>query len=419
MSGSETPRGPMPDDGDLDAFLAGSGPERAAWQKASGASGPPPALDAAILAVAQAAVVPAARARPLLRRRRVQWPLALAATVVLGMSLVFNLREAPELRGHEIAAAPAAGKAVVIAEQQAAAAAPSTPMAAPALPRQEADAAKSVDELRRAQPAAAKATPAPARAPRAAEPVLNSAEPAEMKASAPPPTAAPAAEPPPAFDMAQDDAIPAGAGMHAEARASSTAALPTADGEAAMARQQQATAKRADARARSAMAAESMAAAPSPMPASPAAAPKAEGTVAGPAESEAPSPSQLLRAAMADEAAGAGVERAPVLVCPSRNFKVLSSTPEEVRFDLHYFCVGEMDAAGLRFTPHLGRTQRPLTARLELGRWRLQANLGAQHLSPEGAQALLARLQAEGRLSAQAAAARAAEIRAAAARYLP
>lgn len=73
-------------DRELENYLAGDSPLSRRYRAAS-REVPPPELDAAVLAAARAAVVHAPR-----RRARWQLPLAAAATVVLGVSLVSQLR---------------------------------------------------------------------------------------------------------------------------------------------------------------------------------------------------------------------------------------------------------------------------------------------------------------------------------------
>jgi hypothetical protein len=73
-------------DRELENYLAGDSPLSRRYRAASRET-PPPELDAAVLAAARAAVVHAPR-----RRGRWQLPLAAAATVVLGVSLVSQLR---------------------------------------------------------------------------------------------------------------------------------------------------------------------------------------------------------------------------------------------------------------------------------------------------------------------------------------
>jgi hypothetical protein len=73
-------------DRELESYLAGDSPLSRRYRAASRET-PPPELDAAVLAAARTAVVRAPR-----RRARWQLPLAAAATVVLGVSLVSQLR---------------------------------------------------------------------------------------------------------------------------------------------------------------------------------------------------------------------------------------------------------------------------------------------------------------------------------------
>jgi hypothetical protein len=73
-------------DRELESYLAGDSPLSRRYRAASRET-PPSELDAAVLAAARAAVVHAPR-----RRARWQLPLAAAATVVLGVSLVSQLR---------------------------------------------------------------------------------------------------------------------------------------------------------------------------------------------------------------------------------------------------------------------------------------------------------------------------------------
>lgn len=256
MSGPEQSLGRMPpDDDELAAFLAGKGAVRAAWQASQQASAPPAALDARILAAAESAVG-AARAipRPGSRIARWQWPLALAATVVLGMSLVFNALQTPELRVR--ASAPAAAPAV--SEEEAAKAAadrgatldqPSQPSAAPeaessgpapagaaaALAQSALSVPKAAPaEKRRAEPTTAQeamgvAMQSPAPAPVSPAAMTAQATPKSAVAVAPPPppeqmaAAAPLAQ---AFSVEQADAAPARAANEQDSVAAAEAVRP-------------------------------------------------------------------------------------------------------------------------------------------------------------------------------------------------
>lgn len=82
-----------PDDRELEDFLAGRHPVGHAYREGSENETAPPELDAAILAAARDAV-----RRPVVRRPRWIQPVALAATLVLGVSVLMNLWREPQTR---------------------------------------------------------------------------------------------------------------------------------------------------------------------------------------------------------------------------------------------------------------------------------------------------------------------------------
>lgn len=90
-----------PDDSELEDFLAGRHPVGRAYREGSENEGAPPELDAAILAAAREAV-----RTPVVRRPRWVQPVALAATLVLGVSVLMNLWRDPETRELIAPAAP-------------------------------------------------------------------------------------------------------------------------------------------------------------------------------------------------------------------------------------------------------------------------------------------------------------------------
>lgn len=89
MSGPDPQR--SPDDRELEDFLAGRGPHVRRYREAAQERSPP-ALDAAVLAQAEAAELAPA---PRLRRAPGRWrmPLSLAATLVLGVGLVSRVQQ--------------------------------------------------------------------------------------------------------------------------------------------------------------------------------------------------------------------------------------------------------------------------------------------------------------------------------------
>lgn len=102
------------DDRELDDFLAGQHPVGRAYREASQHDTAPRELDAAILAAARESVQPRPRPRP-------RWlqPFALAATLVLGVSVLINLWRDPALREQALTTAPASdlnGQANAVAD---------------------------------------------------------------------------------------------------------------------------------------------------------------------------------------------------------------------------------------------------------------------------------------------------------------
>lgn len=189
---------------------------------------PPPALDAAILAAARAAVAEAQPssaevvAFPRRRREPRRW-LALAATLVLAVGVSWQLRDSAD---HGL---PAPAPATAPVEQEAPAAL-ATPPAAEAEQRAAKPAAPA--PARRAESAAAPAPRAePQAAAKAVAPVSPPPAPAPA-APAAPPLAAPAAAPPGAAEANADAAAPAAKAL-APAIASQRARADHADGAGA------------------------------------------------------------------------------------------------------------------------------------------------------------------------------------------
>src|SRR5262249_20363820 len=79
-----------PDDDDLEEFLSGKSPLSGAWREASRESAPS-GLDAPILAAARAAAQPRTAPRP----QRWLRPMAVAASVGLSFSVLFNVMRDP------------------------------------------------------------------------------------------------------------------------------------------------------------------------------------------------------------------------------------------------------------------------------------------------------------------------------------
>ncbi|WP_414493641.1 hypothetical protein [Stenotrophomonas maltophilia] len=222
---------------------------------------PPPALDAAILAAARAAVdAPAAGAAasadaPRARQARPRWPavFGIAASMVFAIGIAWQLRpEPPPIPASEaqVAAAPAADDAVADqtaqgnAAESAMAPAPPAPEAAPlAAPRtvppaasQAAPAAAPAPALARA-PVPAPAAPAEAPAPASAKAEVARARVAEPVADTtfaalPPPPPAPAPPAPVAYAAPAPASAPAPVGAMQE-RSAAPVAASTADAEPA------------------------------------------------------------------------------------------------------------------------------------------------------------------------------------------
>ena len=83
----------MPDDRELEDFLAGLHPVGKAYREASKDEGAPPELDAAILTAAREAV-----RTPRARRPRWFQPVAVAATLALSLGVLLNIWRDPETR---------------------------------------------------------------------------------------------------------------------------------------------------------------------------------------------------------------------------------------------------------------------------------------------------------------------------------
>lgn len=119
-----------PDDRELEDFLAGRHPMGRAYREASENDAAPPELDAAILAAARESV----RA-PIVRRPRWVQPVALAATLVLGLSVLMDVWRDPQTRERIVPAAPAAPQRVTedsVVEMQSAPSAAADAVAKPA-----------------------------------------------------------------------------------------------------------------------------------------------------------------------------------------------------------------------------------------------------------------------------------------------
>lgn len=188
-----------PDDDELEDFLAGRGSLHAAWLE-SAQQTPPAALDAAVLAQAQAAVVPLVR-----RSRSARWrlPLSLAASLVLSLGLLQRLGEQPEVKK---AMAPARDESGPVSDQLASAVVVMAPATTdePALETSPAPVAKSKAALPMA------IMPPPQR--QAAGAAVAVAEPVPAPAAAPPPAELAADRQPPAVaesrSAALADAVP-------------------------------------------------------------------------------------------------------------------------------------------------------------------------------------------------------------------
>lgn len=218
----------------------------------AGSDGPPPALDAAILASARQAVaasqpVEEAAAGPVPQRQRLRWPVAmgLAASLLLAVAIAWQLRPLPEAAlVQELppaasaepetatdAASPAAESAAPAPERQA------QPMAAPAsAPARDAVATQDRNEARKATPAPPPRTSTKPPRPAATEATATRAAAAAPKRVAPPappaspsPTMVPPLAPP--VDVVLQPAKPAelrpapAGGQFAEARAAGDAAV--------------------------------------------------------------------------------------------------------------------------------------------------------------------------------------------------
>lgn len=194
---------------------------------------PPPAVDAAVLAAARAAVLdergrydaapsaPSDAHTPRLQHRRPRWPavFGVAASVVFAVGLAWQLRPEPPQAPARVEAAPA---------QASAAADSSAPAARPAQADEAADvsAAMQADERPTAEPAAPAETPRQER--RAPEPAV-APEPAPVP---PPVVAKPAPRErvvPPAPPLPAPSAAPAPAPARADAYAAAPAAAMEAD----------------------------------------------------------------------------------------------------------------------------------------------------------------------------------------------
>lgn len=149
-----------PDDRELEDFFAGRHPVGRAYREASENDAAPTELDAAILAAARESV----RTRIVRRLRWVQ-PVALAATLVLGLSVLMNVWRDPQTRERIVPAAPVAPKQVT---------------------------GESVVEMQSEPSADAAAKPAPSATPekKKSEPPPTPAEPPPAAAPPPPPPAA-------------------------------------------------------------------------------------------------------------------------------------------------------------------------------------------------------------------------------------
>ncbi len=174
-------------DRELNDYLAGRHPLSAAYKHDS-TERAPPELDAAILQSARAAVAP-------VRRRRPRWsvPLAAAATMVLGVSLVTQLRdEAVPPALMEQAAAPMAADIANEVEQRSVPAeiASAAPMMAEAEPQTAAPPPREMAARRAATEEAERAGAARQERAQAAQQRQAEAPYAAMAAAAPPPAPA-------------------------------------------------------------------------------------------------------------------------------------------------------------------------------------------------------------------------------------
>lgn len=204
------------DDRELDDFLAGQHPVGRAYREASQHDTAPRELDDAILAASRESVQPRPRPRP-------RWlqPFALAATLVLGVSVLINLWRDPALREQALTTAPASdinGQANAVADatresEGAAQAEAQQPRAAndearEAVAAQSARKAKQEAAPASLAPPAPPALPAPTQAPALATPstpavpgadaapvLQDRAEPQQPREPAEPPWAAPALAP--------------------------------------------------------------------------------------------------------------------------------------------------------------------------------------------------------------------------------
>lgn len=95
-----------PDDRELEDFIAGRHPVGRAYRDVSHDETAPPELDAAILSAAREAV-----RTPVVRRPRWIQPVALAATLVLGLSVLMNVWRDPQTREKVVPAAESAPSA--------------------------------------------------------------------------------------------------------------------------------------------------------------------------------------------------------------------------------------------------------------------------------------------------------------------
>ena len=412
MSGPEAMSGTTPqppDDAALQAFLAGQGPERAAWQQATALQGPPKALDALILRTAAAPI------RKATRFNRYRMPMALAATLVLGSSLLLNLRESPEWQEHEAArqmpvpAASVPQPAAPPAETLAAAAEAPAPVPAPTAPA------------------------AAASAPAADSAVVAAAKPAARPAAAPPPAPAP----PVAVAKGKAEAASESFFTDDSVLAQAPVAAPAPAAPAAAAKRKAAADLKPQATA--------LAAAPPPPP-PPAPAEPADAVVSAPApamarakasspvgaaglraeavEREAapaiPAPEATLRQFLAAEASGAGlgpqswpelqafmVQPAPfappasVQVCQSQPAGAQSAEGEEAVMRVRYRCTGSLrlSAEGLRFTPASSERQERYRLRYNGSEWKLEGMASTPSASPAGIDRWLGRLARVGRIS--------------------
>lgn len=191
-----------PDDRELEDFLQGSSRIGAAYREAARQDSAPRELDAAILAMARAAV-----ATPVRRRPRWIQPMAVAATLALSLGVLLNIWRDPSARQQLApmaesgvdAAVDAAAPASMSVESEAGMAAPVAEQksAVPALADADARPEATQPELRKKQEPAAKIS---------SEPVQ-----AEVMTSAPRPAPAPLAPPPPPPAAMDESAAPVGA----------------------------------------------------------------------------------------------------------------------------------------------------------------------------------------------------------------